>query len=132
MPQQISELPVKSSDLFYFHKQNKVLSLTGKRTFFILVILFQKVHISFLAEWFNVTGRMPRVLTGFTFVILGKSPSLRVFCFFLCKRERIGQGDCHGFLLRSFDSVSEELTHLKDLGEGDHLCRSEAKNTSRF
>lgn len=74
---------------------------------------------------------MPQVLIAFSFVTLGKSLSLWVFCLCL-ERRRAGQGDCQGFLLRNFDSVSEELTHLRELGEGYHFCLSEAKNTSRL
>ena len=46
------------------------------------------------------------------------------------KKKELGKvivSEC--FLLRNFDSVSKELTHLKELEEGNHLCLSEAKNT---
>ena len=52
--------------------------------------------------------------------------------FFIYKKKRVGQGDCQCFLLRNFDLVSKKLTHLKELEEGNHLCLSEAKNTSRL
>lgn len=89
------------------------------------------MNISLSAEWFNST-RVPQVLIAFSFVTLSKSLSLSVFCFSICKRKKIEQGDYQGFLLRYLDSVSQELTHLKELGEGYHLCLSEAKNTSRL
>lgn len=40
--------------------------------------------------------------------------------------------DCPGFLLRNLNSGSEEVTRLMELGEGHHLCLSEARNPSRL
>lgn len=85
--------------------------------------------------------RMPQVLIAFSFVTVGRSLLLWIFCFvlfscvlflFVCKGREPGEVIVKGFLLRNFDSVSEELTHLKELGEGYHFCLSEAKNTSRL
>ena len=85
-----------------------------------------------MAEWFHVT-RMAQVLITLSFVTLSKSLSLWVFCLVICKRRELSKvTDSQGFLLGKFDSVSEEVTRLKELGEGYHLCLSDTKNTSRL